>query len=211
MHVLHAAGPVRNGVRSVVLGVALILMTAVLPSHAAETFNLTLQPGWNLVSVPIVPADNTIVGVFKGANMGPVWGWDAPTHVFQKAEIIEPGQGYWVYAPASGRDGDGRESVPVSGTAVRGADRDLVAGWNLLGPIGYEPYVDLPLPPRVKPSDAPRGPAWGWNGTGYVALTSLSPGRACWVNVGAVSSARLAPNPGTQEGTFFLWQQGGWR
>jgi outer membrane protein assembly factor BamB/peptidoglycan/xylan/chitin deacetylase (PgdA/CDA1 family) len=67
----------------------------------------TLLPGWNLVSLPLVPANTTPMVVFRGVNIsgGNMYGWDNETNsakVFDAANPgafgqINPDEGYWVY------------------------------------------------------------------------------------------------------------------
>ena len=67
----------------------------------------TLLPGWNLVSLPLVPANTTPMVVFRGVNIsgGNMYGWDNETNspkMFDAANPgafgqINPDEGYWVY------------------------------------------------------------------------------------------------------------------
>jgi len=67
----------------------------------------TLLPGWNLVSLPLVPANTTPMVVFRGVNIsgGNMYGWDNETNSAKMFDAANPGafgqinpdEGYWVY------------------------------------------------------------------------------------------------------------------
>lgn len=118
---------------------------AALPSFPAETYTLPLASGWNLLSVPIVPADARPAGLFASSSIDAVWSYDPgdpaadpsgwlvydPAHPeLSDLPSVVPGAGYFVHANASG-------SLSVSGALFSpGApppSRSLTAGWNLVG------------------------------------------------------------------------------
>ena len=41
-----------------------------------EKIDLTIDGGWNMISIPVEPFDAGINAVLQGANTGVVWGWD---------------------------------------------------------------------------------------------------------------------------------------
>lgn len=143
-----------------------LLLAACLAGSSipAETFELTLEPGWNLVSIPIAPEDTSIADVLQGHGTGPVWGWDG--NAFFRAQTIVPGQGYWVFVRAGDGSGNERVGITITGELPPKANIALTPGWNLAGPLpGYEFFPDLLLQP------------WSWNRdtTGY-----LKPGGQTW-------------------------------
>ena len=60
-----------------------------------EEYVITLNPGWNLVSICRVPKDNTPAAIFGDAVTTPVWEWREGG--YKEAEKIRPLQGYWVF------------------------------------------------------------------------------------------------------------------
>ena len=58
----------------------------------AGSFTLTLEPGWNLVSLPIEPDDPDPDTVFRGVHLGPIWCYDQLT--WRVARRIRAGRGY---------------------------------------------------------------------------------------------------------------------
>ena len=64
----------------------------------AEPPSLTVQlvAGWNLIAIPLKPADNSVAGVFGDAIVGAVW--EFRSGAFRRASHLVPLRGYWVYA-----------------------------------------------------------------------------------------------------------------
>ncbi|MEE9325556.1 MAG: hypothetical protein V3U90_08430, partial [Dehalococcoidia bacterium] len=122
--------------------------------------SITLQPGWNLISVPGGIADPSVGNVFAGTNVTKVFTWD-PVR-FWTAAILNPdtgafegrlisinaSSGYWVFT-------DRFESLTVS-LARRGPTTaipayELTAGFNLIGftAIAADPASDSLLDESV--------------------------------------------------------------
>ncbi len=59
-------------------------------------YSLTLEAGWNLVSLARIPDDSSVTNIFKDDITGSAWYWD--NNQFQKATNIDPLKGYWVYS-----------------------------------------------------------------------------------------------------------------
>jgi hypothetical protein len=139
-----------------------------------ESVTLTLAEGWNLVSLPIQPADSTATAVF-GELLVPPFGWpagdEAQPEAYRPRQQLVAGEGLWVYW-----QGDARDELEVLGRPVR-AWTDLVPGWNLVGPTAEVPLPDSP---------AVGGPVWWYDaGAGsYRAVEtgeSLLPGNGYWI------------------------------
>ncbi|MEN3009649.1 MAG: hypothetical protein ABDI20_01475, partial [Candidatus Bipolaricaulaceae bacterium] len=91
----------------------------------------TFGVGWNMVSVPLLPApDNTPAAVF-GDDVSPLWIWwwnpNAQTPSYVQPATIDPGRGYWIYLP-------GEKVIDVTGIVI---DRDYEvplgkAGWHMI-------------------------------------------------------------------------------
>ena len=141
-----------------------------------ELFTLTIKSGWNLVSVPVDPINNTVDNVFLGKHHGKVWYWNGVS--MDAVDIIEPGNGYWVY----------RAGVETAIT-IQGEDISeetvvsLGSDWNVVGPIVgpdagavYNP-VSFPLPPQMFDNVGfIVFPAWYWDGSIFRVATQLNPG-----------------------------------
>jgi len=157
-------------------------------------YALTIDPGWNLLSIARVPDDNSTAAVFGANVMTPVWRWDAERICYIYAHDVLPLCGHWAYCTA-----DASTEVVIDQQSITGVDTDgdgfsdaqevelntdpavcllvLKAGWNLVSlarlPDDHSVYG---LFGRYI-----RGPAWIWNGTVYEQADELLPLRGHWV------------------------------
>ncbi len=92
-------------------------------------FVLKLYPGWNSISLPIAPLDNSRISVLGRDVVGWVWGWDSRGFT-SGVQTIEALKGYWVYA-------FDETEILVTGKLPRSSTTDLHTGWNLLGPASH--------------------------------------------------------------------------
>jgi formylglycine-generating enzyme required for sulfatase activity len=139
----------------------------------ATEFTLELAPGWNLVSLPVLPVASSPEVVFSGASVRSVWEWDAADMRFRAPAELVPGRGYWVYCTGEGGP------VHIEGAAPVRANAYLDAGWNLVGPVpGYQRLVTDGLG-DVCGWDAARGEYAALAGEAYEA------GQGCWMYAAA--------------------------
>ena len=154
------------------------------------TVALTIEPGWNLVSLPIQPAEPDVAHVFGPSNRSreinmvvsgdnltlpetqrhSVWQWD--TDRYRLAEFIEPLNGYFVHATdvvTSLIDG-----LFVSSDENGGPFPNLKKGWNLLG-TSSDTDITYPLSPPL------RGFVWSWNGEHMEAVNTMVAFLGYWV------------------------------
>jgi hypothetical protein len=153
---------------------------------------IELQPGWNLIGLPLIPANNASAAVLslilkQGASGVIVYGYDSTTNSFtlNPATVVD-GKGYWIYMNAydvmivSGRVSPTPPALPPN--------YDLVTGWNLAGyksitthsPLSY--LSSLPTTPTtyfayIYVWDA-IGQTWQMK-TG--SSDTLSPGQGFWI------------------------------
>lgn len=164
------------------------------PGTAQHSFDCTVHQGWNLISIPLHPDDPRPEAVF-GDAVDPlaVYGWRADTYEWSRA--LECKQGYWTWGTASGT-GTARQANEISmeGQAVQDPERELDAGWNLVGPVATEPYPDLDLPLQSTPADVITGPVWTWVGDRYEQADRLQCGRAYWIFAAEPCTIRLEPD-----------------
>lgn len=109
-----------------------------------RTYSLSLEPGWNLVSLPGSPSPSDVADVFSDASIATVMTYDPSTTglwsfvtrnadaTYSGAMTIEAQRGYWVETTAPVT-----QSVKIPGLAAGAmAPPDtyrLAAGWNLVG------------------------------------------------------------------------------
>ena len=97
------------------------------------TGTLCLMPGWNLIATPLEPDMATTINDQLGsAATSPVWRWNGSTYINVEPEstfdVMLPTFGYWVYVT-------GTHYIEMPGVPVVDHDKDLYAGWNLVGAI----------------------------------------------------------------------------
>ncbi|KXA97739.1 hypothetical protein AKJ39_03020 [candidate division MSBL1 archaeon SCGC-AAA259J03] len=119
-----------------------------------ESYEITLEKGWNLISLPIIPENTATEAVLSGFgdavdNVVSVWGYDAldgqwmtytpgvPTPpTFPSLRVMEDGKAYWVKMEETATlEIEGRE-MPVGGGGVIPPTYVLRTGWNLVGFTG---------------------------------------------------------------------------
>ena len=136
-----------------------------------RVLDLELQPGWNLVSLPMRPSRERVSRLLNRQYLGPVRTWEHDQRgagAYAEVETATPKTGMWV-----NWQGATRSAFTVRGRPIRDAAVMLRAGWNLIGPIGEcaNPFTH---------------PVWGWDAEtqGYVRVPPgdpLLPGKAYWV------------------------------
>jgi hypothetical protein len=131
------------------------------------SYDLQLSAGWNLVSFAILPMDTAFTSIFSEVGFYQVYTWEGSSYVVPDA--AEAGWGYWVLVLAD-------TTVRITGTPVMSYERDLPAGWSLIGSI-YPGAVDadLAFPGYYQ--------LYAWDGTKYVAATTIDPWKGYWALV----------------------------
>jgi len=147
-----------------------LLVTAKLIE--STTFSLKLEPGWNMVSLPLVPDNSSVYAVFGSIptlDTMPVVTWEAPSFVV--VEEIEPKIGYWVFTPSE-------TTINVTGKPITNTTLILEAGWNMVGTAGMEDLTISDIPNQV-----PQRPAVTWVAPSFVKTDVIEPGKSAWVFV----------------------------
>lgn len=135
-------------------------------------FEIDLYPGWNMVSLPVVPTamGNTPGEIYPDAVQS--YYFDSETQNWVAAEHIEPGVGYVILCMEESH-------YTVWGQPVESYTYDVSRGWNLIGST-YE-IVDFSSPTTNPPGaifGAPDHAFWYDVGTGsYVSGNELEPGK----------------------------------
>jgi len=144
-----------------------LLIEWLLPELSPDT--IVLATGWNMVSLPVLPAGVPATEVFP-TDYG-VFRYNTPGSGYQFATDICDGEGYWVFA-------DIDTTYLTAGSAFFGYRRQIYRGWNLIGATSSAISVaDIGTdPPGVIVT-----PIWGWDGSDYVAASSLLPGNGYWL------------------------------
>ncbi|MGB9561670.1 MAG: hypothetical protein ACPL6C_02545, partial [bacterium] len=154
-----------------------------LPRESTYDFRVDVKAGWNLISLPVYPSDNTVSVLFPGAISA--YTYDTERRVFVTATNIEVGKGYFIMFPAD-------NIIYIRGSKVRGFRAQLFRGWVLIGSC----YNNADY--TTEPRDALVGPAYIFNPTTrtYEHTTYLQPGRGHWVLSFAESGLLIATQRG---------------
>ncbi|MGA8904622.1 MAG: hypothetical protein WB661_06400 [Candidatus Bathyarchaeia archaeon] len=166
---------------------------------------VSLVAGWNLISLPLVPA-NTMIGKVLGAQLAAndfasVWSYQKGKWIFATQSngnlsgpltMMSDGLGYWVFMTKAG-------TLYVTGTVIPPAASPpayaLTGGWNL---VGFKPQ------PQVVPETVGNyltsingaydsSNVWVYTGTGWVradASYMLQPGQGMWLLMTAPAMLR---------------------
>jgi len=100
------------------------------------TFELNLTNGWNLISIPLSPLNNSLNTVFSGINSdfdsilsygNGSWKTYSPVFpTFSDLKTVKPGVGYWIHMTNNA-------ILQINGTHVNNTTISVVPGWNLIG------------------------------------------------------------------------------
>lgn len=155
------------------------VLSAVYPS-GRSAFNVTLRPGWNLFSVPLVADNPRVASIFAHIAF-------SNFYRFSEGELttvtrVEPKIGYWGYFRV-----DRATTVGVTGRNVVDNTAELEPGWNLIGPVDD---IVRPDDPRIT------GNIWAWDARTqkYEAVAARDPmrrGRGYWINAATRLEIRL--------------------
>jgi len=136
-----------------------------------------MSQGWNIVSLPAIPADARKVLLFPTA-ISKAFAYQGS---YLGKDTLVGGTGYWLKFSAA-------QSVPITGVPHSRDTIDVVAGWNLIGSVDQPIAVlsVLSLTPGLTTSKF-----FGYAGS-YSAADSLYPGRGYWVKANQAGELVLA-------------------
>lgn len=97
-----------------------------------DIYTISLDAGWNMVSIPAIPADASADAIFGDTITQPVYEYDAG---YKQVTTLESMKGYWVLA-------NSQVDIGISGTPSSDRDVTVVPGWNMIGPVSSGVQVD---------------------------------------------------------------------
>jgi hypothetical protein len=107
-----------------------------LESCAVEVpFSKTLYAGWNLISLPLTPSDNSTSAVLSTVAYNAVYRYNATSKEFESADAMDQGTGYFVHATSDC-------TWVCSGTPYTSIDASLKHGLNMVGWLNCSKNVD---------------------------------------------------------------------
>ena len=114
-------------------GIRLVPAETTEPQDPALQFGYSLSPGWNLVSLPLVPLDASVTSLFPDAISAFSFG-----NGYFRVTDLTPCEAYWVNLSEGG-------SYTVEGSEnVSSCSDTMISGWHLFGaPRGFTPVAEI--------------------------------------------------------------------
>ncbi|MGA1841159.1 MAG: right-handed parallel beta-helix repeat-containing protein [bacterium] len=112
-----------------------------VPDAIVEDY-ISLQKGWNLISLPLNPADPNRQAIFPEAKA--VWHFDPNLQKYayiKENDHMVYGLGYWVLYPKN-------KTVHVRGSLLNEFSLDLKKGWNMIGALHKQTSI-LVIPGNI--------------------------------------------------------------
>lgn len=149
-----------------------------MPPNASSQLEQSFEPGWNLISPPLLRSHSHASDLFPGILPNTLYRFDG---TYLPAERTVPGEGYWAMF---------EDATTIGFNGVPSPERllEVSEGWNLIG--------GLHVPSRVlDPEQMVTGvTAFGFDGS-YVAIDltadALMPGRGYWVYASESGTIRV--------------------
>ncbi|GEM_PF-4029363 len=146
------------------------LHTTSLP--AVDSLVVSLQKGWNLISVPLIQKDNSKTAIFPTASS------EAFSYLngYRPIAALTNGEGYWIKFNADST-GQG-QTITLSGHNRSCDTIAVLAGWNIIGSLSS------PVPAAtIVPLGTSIVSSFYRFDTGYLASDTIQPGTGYWIKV----------------------------
>ena len=167
-----------NGTIDDTLEVANALSTTTFP------LTVSVDDGWNMVSVPGINPDGQGVAEWWSGRVGEVFEFNGG---YQIVDSAQAGEGYWMKNSGAQTYNTGDE-WPAGGIEIVPHDPIAgVAGWNLIG--GYENSAAV-SGITTNPPGLVDGPVYGYSG-GYTTPSTMEPGYGYWIKLSAAGDIIL--------------------
>ncbi|HMD14658.1 MAG TPA: FlgD immunoglobulin-like domain containing protein, partial [Bacteroidota bacterium] len=129
---------------------------------------VSTNTGWNLISLPVIVGDRRSGSLFPHKTSS-VFFYD---NNYRQTDTLSYGTGYWVKS----------EIETMTGCRISLDTVTIHQGWNLIGGISFPLTVSsiIQNPPNISSSQY-----FGYNGSGYVIVSTLEPGHGYWVKARA--------------------------
>jgi len=143
-----------------------------IPYNAFHTFEVV--SGWNLVSIPLIPENDTLNTLFPDANVA--YGYEGGQ--YYSAMILESGKGYWVNMLKSA-------TYTIYGDVFEYETQNLDSGWHLVGsnqhksiPVTEEDVIEV---------------MYQYKNGAYMRSYSIEPGLGYWIRLVESSLLDILP------------------
>lgn len=98
-----------------------------ITSYSYSTARIRLYPGWNMVSLPVVPANRDFRSLFPFA-VPPAFRYNPITRSYVAVDSLVEGEGYFILSFSE-------RLYEINGIPVRSYDLPVRRGWNMIGAI----------------------------------------------------------------------------
>jgi len=129
-----------------------------------------------MVSLPVIPQDSTVSGLFPAALGGMAYIWNTATSSYDMMTKMEPKKGYWLAIPATTNTNVSGLPLTIYTTHFPGQ------GWYMIGGVlGTYDFIN----PNDNPNHSVLSPVYGWDITtlNYIQTTALNEKEGYWVAV----------------------------
>ncbi len=159
------------------------------PEPASADMEITLQPGWNMVSVPLLMSNSTVAAVFPGAEA--VYTWNPSNKSYASPPVVDPKLAYWVAVPSV-------TVLELHGVPFTAWEQPILTGWNMVGSIYYVDSVPLAsVSTSPQPDTLERTAIYTWDpvAKSYIARTIIESGKGYWMATTANRTLSMSPPP----------------
>jgi len=136
-------------------------------------FTLSIDPGWNMISIPLIPKDNTTETLFGDCvstlDTEPILKFDSP--LFEEVTEIKSKVGYWLFSTEA-------TTCDINGAAIDNRTLILEPGWNMVGTVELNN-----LDTALIPNQVPQRPPQKWSPPLFEDTSTIEPGTSIWVFV----------------------------
>ena len=134
---------------------------------------LSLDDGWNLLSIPYEPENPTFGSVLPSCTSGFWFDPGTGNQSIADGDSLAAGEGFWANCSSG--------SVQVTGQGVDDQTVSVAAGWNIIGP--FADSIDTG-PITAEPAGIVTSAFYRFGPSdGYTSVTTLAPGEGYWVNL----------------------------
>lgn len=141
--------------------------------NAIQNVQVTLQAGWNMVSLPVEVPNDSVRVQYRSANTPFVFAYSADVGYHQKYKM-DIGSGYWLKFGSP-------QNITFTGFNILDKIVDVQSDWNIIGALSVPVNVSDIIPQGTEI----KSPFFGYNG-GYFFTDLLLPGNGYWVKVSEV-------------------------
>ncbi len=136
-----------------------------------DFYEISLNTGWNLISLPAVPSSNRVDDIFPDI-IPPVYLWDADSQKSRTTDTLCFGRGYFVLSPSPSIN-------EFSGSETDSIVAPIRRGWNMLG--GLNETIYYPGDFSVYPPEIIMVPPFIFDEYVYFLVDSVARTRGYWI------------------------------